>query len=299
MPPRPPRSLLRIARRQTVRLLRSSLEPQEIERTLRRTVHQTLDLIPLDARLLMKHRQRTKRLNRQLAWSLAFVAGAVNAGGFMAVKTYTSHVSGAISRAADELAIGNRTLALGAISTVGCFAAGAFFTSMLISFGRRHRFRSHYALSLTLEAGLMVALGVMGQELHQMRRFALPLTVVLMAFIMGMHNSVVTTISSAEVRTTHMTGIATDIGLELGRLLYFNRDRNRRMKEVRANRDRLKLHTLILAAFFGGGLAGAVGFQHLGFRIVFGLAAFLVFLGLQPILYDLRVRRRLLRQSVH
>lgn len=298
MTPRPPRSLLRIARRQTVRLLRSSVEPEEIERTLRQTVHQTLDLIPLDARLLMKHRQRTKRLNRQLAWSLAFIAGAVNAGGFMAVKTYTSHVSGAISRAADELAIGNRTLALGAISTVGCFAAGAFFTSMLISFGRRHRFRSHYALSLAIEAGLLVVLGMTSLELHQMHRFALPLTVVLLAFIMGMHNSVVTTISSAEVRTTHMTGIATDIGLELGRLFYFNRDRGRRMKEVRANRDRLKLHSLILAAFFGGGLIGAMGFQHLGYRIVFFLAAFLLLLAFQPILYDLRVRRRLLRQSV-
>ena len=159
MTPRPPRSLLRIARRQTVRLLRSSVEPDEIEKTLRKTVHRTLDLIPLDTRLLMKHHQRNKRLNRQLAWSLAFIAGAVNAGGFMAVKTYTSHVSGAISRAADEFAIGNRTLALGAISTVGCFAAGAFFTSMLISFGRRHRFRSHYALSLALEAGLMMVAG--------------------------------------------------------------------------------------------------------------------------------------------
>jgi len=297
MTPRPPRSLLRIARRQTVRLLRSSVEPEEIQKSLRRTVRGTLDLMPLDARLLMKHRQRSQRLNRQLAWSLAFVAGAVNAGGFMAVQTYTSHVSGAVSRAADELAIGHKALALGAFSTVGCFAAGAFFTSMLVSFGRRHRFRSHYALSLAIEAVLLVILGIMGYKLHQMHRFALPLTVVLLAFIMGMHNSVVTTISSAEVRTTHMTGIATDIGLELGRLLYFNRDRSKKMKEITANRDRLKLHGLILVAFFGGGLAGAVGFQHVGFKIVLFLSAFLGFLALRPILHDLRVRARLLRQS--
>jgi uncharacterized membrane protein YoaK (UPF0700 family) len=136
---------------------------------------------------------------------------------------------------------------------------------------------------------------MMGYKLHQMHRFALPLTVVLLAFIMGMHNSVVTTVSSAEVRTTHMTGIATDIGLELGRLFYFNRDRSKKMKEITANRDHLKLHGLILVAFFGGGLAGAVGFKHMGFKIVLFLSAFLGFLALRPIIHDLRVRTRLLR----
>jgi len=300
MNPSSPRRLLRLARRKTTRLLQTPVDlgdlQRGIEQTIEKTIDHTLDLMPLDSRLLMRHGNRSQRLNRQLAWSLAFVAGAVNAGGFLAVHKYTSHVSGAVSLAADELTLGSKTLGLAALSIVACFAAGAFCASLLISFGRRHRFRSHYALSLVIEAALLMVFGFMGYRLQYMQRFLLPVTVVLLAFIMGMHNSVVTTISAAEVRTTHMTGIVTDIGLELGRLLYFNRDRSRKMKEILANRNKLKLHSLILVSFFGGGLVGALSFRHIGFKMTVPLAAFLFFLALRPIMHDLRVRIRLLRQ---
>lgn len=300
MNPSPPRRLLRFARRKTIRLLETQVElgdiPRGIGQTIEKTIDHTLDLMPLDSRLLMKHGNRSQRVNRQLAWSLAFVAGAVNAGGFLAVHRYTSHVSGAVSMAADELTLGSKVAGLAALSIVACFAAGAFCASMLISFGRRHRFRSHYALSLVIEATLLMVFGMMGYQLQHVQHFYLPVTVVLLAFIMGMHNSVVTTISAAEVRTTHMTGIVTDIGLELGRLLYFNRDRNRKMKVILANRNKLKLHGLILVSFFGGGLVGALSFKHIGFKMTVPLAAFLFFLALRPIMHDLRVRTRLLRQ---
>ncbi|MCE1228555.1 MAG: DUF1275 domain-containing protein [Firmicutes bacterium] len=291
----PHRSLLRIARRQTVKLLRSTVEPEEIHKTLKRTVHGTLELIPLDSQLLLQEQKRSKSLNRQLAWSLAFVAGAVNAGGFLAVGQYTSHVSGMVSKAADGFALGHPGEAVAAVSTVACFAAGAVFTSLLLSFGQRQRFRSRYALSLAIEAILLLVLGMMSAQLQHIHRFALPLTVVLLVFIMGMHNSVVTTISSAEVRTTHMTGIVTDIGIELGKLFYFNRDRSKKVREVIANLDKLRLHALILAAFFGGGITGAIGFRKVGFKLVLPLAAFLGFLALRPIIHDLRVRARLMR----
>jgi len=300
MNPSPPRRLLRFARRKTIRLLETQVELGDIQRgietTIEKTIDRTLDLMPLDSRLLMKHGNRSQRVNRQLAWSLAFVAGAVNAGGYLAVRRYTSHVSGAVSQAADDLTLGRKVEGLGALSIVACFAAGAFAASMLISFGRRHRFRSHYALSLVIEAALLMVFGMMGYQLQHVQRFYLPVTVVLLAFIMGMHNSVVTTISAAEVRTTHMTGIVTDIGLELGRLLYFNRDRNRKVKVILANRNKLKLHGLILVSFFGGGLVGALSFKHIGFKMTVPLAAFLFFLALRPIIHDLRVRTRLMRQ---
>lgn len=301
MPLREPVRLLHLAGRHTFRLFKRVVEVQFIqkglENTLGKTIDTTLELMPLDGRLLMHHKNRSQRLNRQLAWSLAFVAGAVNAGGFLAVHAYTSHVSGSVSKAADALTLGNQDVALAALSSVACFAAGAFFSSLLISFGRRHRFRSHYALSLALEAGLLLVFGFMGSQLQGMHRFALPVTIVLLAFIMGMHNSVVTTISSAEVRTTHMTGIVTDIGLELGKLLYYNRDRNPKAKVILANRDRLFLHSLILAAFFGGGIVGALSFKHIGFKMTVPLAAFLFFLALRPIWYDVKVRLRLMRQN--
>jgi len=46
-----------------------------------------------------------------------------------------------------------------------------------------------------------------------------PLTVMLLRFMMGLQNAVHTKISKAEIRTTHIT----DLGIELGKLLYVNR----------------------------------------------------------------------------
>jgi uncharacterized membrane protein YoaK (UPF0700 family) len=277
-------------------VLRAKVALNDIQRGLGRTLGHALALMPLDSRLLMQQgSQRTKYLNRQLAWSLAFVAGAVNAGGFLAVQFYTSHVTGTVSKMADEVALGHHVvLALGALGIVGCFMLGAFFASLLISFGRRQRFKSYYALNLMIEAVLLLVFGLMGSRLAEVHRFFLPVTVILLAFIMGMHNSVVTTISNAEVRTTHMTGIVTDLGLELGRLFYYNRSKRKKVKKIVANIDKLKLHGLILVSFFGGGVSGALGFKHIGFKVTFFLAAFLFFLAVRPVLHDLRVRIRLL-----
>ena len=51
-------------------------------------------------------RARSPEANRHLAYVLTFVAGAVNAGGFLAVQQYTSHMSGIVSMMADHLAVG-------------------------------------------------------------------------------------------------------------------------------------------------------------------------------------------------
>jgi uncharacterized membrane protein YoaK (UPF0700 family) len=291
-----PRGIARIVRRRATRVLKTEMGLSEIQRGLGRTLDHTMDLMPFDADLLVKHgTARSKYLNRQLAWSLAFVAGAVNAGGFLAVQSYTSHVTGAVSRMADELALGHKTVALAALAIVVFFALGAFCSGLLISLGRRRRFQSHYALSLMLEAGLLLLFGLMGSRLHQMHTFFLPVTVILLSFIMGMHNSVVTTISNAEVRTTHLTGIVTDLGLELSRLFYFNVSAHERTKRVMANRDKLKLHGLILASFFGGGVAGALGFRHVGFKMTIFLAAFLFLLAWRPVFRDVKIRFRLIQ----
>lgn len=296
MPLDTPRGIIRIVRRRARKVLQTELGFPEIQRGLRRTLDNTLNLMPLDSRLLLKHgAARSKHLNRQLAWSMAFIAGAVNAGGFLAVQSYTSHATGNVSRMADELALGHKAVALAALSTVLFFCLGAFSSGLLVSLGRRRRFRSHYALSLMIEAGLLLLFGLMGSRLQQMHRFFLPVTVILLSFIMGMHNSVVTIISNAEVRTTHVTGIVTDLGLELSRLIYFNVDNQRRNKRITANRDKLKLYILILASFFSGGVVGAISFKHVGYKMTVILAAFLFLLAWRPVFRDLKLRFRLIR----
>ena len=173
-------------------------------------------------RRLVGH-QRTRRANRQLGLLLAGVAGAINAGGFLAIQRYTSHMTGIVSGVADDLALGHGGLALAGVLLVAVFIGGAITTTVLINWARRRRLHSEFALSLLLEAGLLLAFGLLGANLAHTSALLVPATAAVLCFIMGLQNAMVTKISQAEVRTTHMTGVITDLGIELGKLLYWNR----------------------------------------------------------------------------
>jgi uncharacterized membrane protein YoaK (UPF0700 family) len=110
---------------------------------------------------------------------------------------------------------------------------------------------------------------------------------VLLCFIMGLQNAVITKISRAEIRTTHVTGLVTDIGIELGKLVYIN-PREQGRDPVLANRQKLRIHTLLVMCFFVGGFAGALGFKYLGFVSTVPLAIGLWLLALRPFLRDVR-----------
>jgi uncharacterized membrane protein YoaK (UPF0700 family) len=169
-------------------------------------------------------------------------------------------------------------------------------STLMINFSRRRRLHSQYALPLALEAGLLLLFGILGARLMTVPGFFVPLTVVLLCFIMGLQNAIITKLSNAEVRTTHITGMVTDIGIELGRLIYFNRNRHDDMPPVRANRQRLRINLLMVMSFFVGGLSGAAGFKHFGFIATVPLAALLLALALVPMADDMLLGWRLWRR---
>jgi uncharacterized membrane protein YoaK (UPF0700 family) len=236
-------------------------------------------------------KMRTRRTNRQLGAVLAFVAGAVNAGGFLAVHRYTSHMTGIVSAVADDLATGSIALAIAGLMLVIAFTSGAVATTLMINWARRHQIHSKYALALLLEAGLLLVFGLVGANLAVHAYLLVPATVLLLCFIMGLQNAIVTKISQAEIRTTHMTGVITDLGIELGRLIYWNRSRHRNdIHFVKANRDKIFIHGTILGLFFLGGIVGALAFKFMGFSATIPIAVLLVAVASPPILLDLRPR---------
>ena len=96
-------------------------------------------------------------------------------------------------------------------------------------------------------------------------------------------------ISQAEIRTTHMTGVVTDLGIELGRLIYWNRTPHRNnIHFVQANRDKLFIHSAILGLFFLGGISGALAFKTMGFSATIPIAVLLVVLAGPPLFLDVR-----------
>ena len=237
---------------------------------------------------------RTEQANRHLGLTLAFVAGATNAGGFLAVQQYTSHMTGIVSAMADNIALGAYGLVWAGAGGLLSFVAGSACSAVMVNFARRRQMHSEYALPLLFEALLLLCFGVLGAWLSQIAWLFVPVTVMLLCFIMGLQNAVITKLSRAEIRTTHITGVVTDIGIELGKLLYWNAGRRPGQPKVMADRRRLTVLSLLALCFFIGGVVGALGFRHLGYLSTVPLAMLLITLAIVPAFDDVAVllRRR-------
>lgn len=204
---------------------------------------------------------------------LSFVAGAVNAGGFLAVGQYTSHMTGIASSIADHLVLHQTQSALLAAGFLLTFIAGAIVSTLIIRWARKRDLNGQYALALLLEAVLLLSFGIAAD------RIDMPVTslVMLLCFIMGLQNAIITKISNAVIRTTHITGLATDIGIEIGRWLY-----------GREAQQSLMLHTVLLLGFLIGGLVGAFSFKAIGYVMTVPLALLLIITASLPVLHDLK-----------
>jgi uncharacterized membrane protein YoaK (UPF0700 family) len=166
----------------------------------------------------------------------------------------------------------------------------------MVNFARRQALASEYALPLLLEAALILVFGLLGSQLAQYEGLLVPFTVLLLCFIMGLQNAVMTKLSHGVIRTTHLTGTVTDLGIEIGKLLYWNRDPDPDTHSlVRADRERMAVLAVLALCFLAGGIAGAFGFKLLGYVSTVPLAVLLATIALVPTIDDLR---RLTRPAV-
>ena len=211
---------------------------------------------------------------------LASVAGAANAGGFFAVSQYTSHMTGYLSLLADNLAIANFWLAFISCLVISAFVAGAGFSSVMISWAREHHSRHQYALPIAVQGAFLVCFSwgwIFTSEAGQLFSLAC------LSFIMGMQNATITKLSGARIRTTHVTGMVTDIGIEFGRAFY---SLLRPRSAVRADRKKLRILLWQVGAFLIGGIVGALGYKTIGFLFSLPLAAILLSISLPHLLFD-------------
>jgi uncharacterized membrane protein YoaK (UPF0700 family) len=238
---------------------------------------------------LLTSPQRSAKTNFQFGVLLAFIAGAVNAGGFLAINRYTSHMSGIISGIGDDLALSDFFSVLGGVALLFSFIAGSATTAILVNWGQRKHIHSQFALPLLLEAVLLLCFGLLGANLNIYTPLTVPSIALMLCFVMGLQNAIITKVSRAEIRTTHMTGVVTDIGIELGKLFYWNQSKEANKKgHVVANNQKLKAHGTILAIFLIGGIIGAVSFKYVGYISVTPISLLLVVISGLQIYRDIR-----------
>lgn len=235
------------------------------------------------------HKNRNVFESSVLAHVLPFVAGAVNASGFFIIGTYTSHITGSVARVGDDLAQGNVRGALSAAFLVLSFYSGALLAAAMAE-RARVRNKSPYSGTLELETITLVAVTFLGITEPKSIPSLNTITTASLCLAMGMQNALVTNLSGAVVRTTHLTGIVTDMGIETVRalawLLQTSRDpkspgmlrslvRYRRFPEL----IMLRLHTAIFVSFVLGALVGPylyLRYSYASMLLPIGMMALLI-----------------------
>jgi uncharacterized membrane protein YoaK (UPF0700 family) len=227
--------------------------------------------------------QRSEQGTRHLARYLAFIAGAANAGGFLAVHQYTSHMSGVVAAMADNLVLGRIGLVFIGLIAVCSFLAGAITTTLLIRWARKRCLQSEYSLPLLCESILFALFTIAVTVFHEQKVIA---AIALLCFAMGLQNAMISKLSGSVIRTTHITGMLTDIGIACGRLVSFAIvDRH---VEISQEVKTLWLLSSLVLLFFCGGISGALGFERIGFMFMAPLSAGLLLLAFVPAIDDLR-----------
>ncbi len=231
-------------------------------------------------------RHRTDALNRNLGRVLAFVAGFINAGGFFIIQQYTSHMTGIISLAADEIALGRYVSSLLLLGFIVSFLVGASLTTVIVIKAREKHMHAQYAIPLLLEA-VLIGVIMAVHQVFETEAFIIPVVIALLCFLMGLQNALITKASKAIIRTTHITGMTTDLGIEIGRALL-----SRTKKNSDYNQQKAILHFSIIMTFFIGGVVGALSLAHLGSLGLVPVAILLIAISLPPLWRDCRKRRR-------
>lgn len=214
-----------------------------------------------------------RTLQARLAISLALVAGHVNIVAVLTCGVVASHMTGHAGALGRDLVDARFGEAAFLLLLLGAFLVGAFLAGFAIEIGRARGWRSLYALPAALELALLVAFGA-GVELHDPSAIETGAGRLWMgavaALAMGVQNATVTRISSGVVRTTHLTGILTDLGHESARLAIVRR-LVARGREAGIGSDaagsgtgvwRLLLLASILGAFVAGSVVGTLSFVH-------------------------------------
>lgn len=216
-------------------------------------------------------KSRTLEHNLRIASLLSFVAGMVNVAGFLAVQRLTTNVTGHFAFFVDEVFKLNPWQAFIYFLYVLFFFLGSFVSNFLVELISKKDDRYIYVIPTLIESFILFLVAIFGTFLIAENPNLLAFCLL---FAMGLQNSLVTSISSATVRTTHLTGLFTDLGIELSQLFFY------RLPEQKAKlKASIQLRFTIIGFFSAGGILSGVLFSRTGLYVL-AIAGGVLLLGL-------------------
>ncbi len=214
-------------------------------------------------------KKRKYKHNVQLAAVLSLVAGLVNIGGLLSLNVFTTNVTGHFASFADELVNGTYVLAGGFLVFLLSFLFGSFTSAISLELLGHKKPALAHILPLLIEIIILLCVGFRWVPWGTPNQMFMAL---LLLYAMGIQNALVTKVSNAVVRTTHFTGIFTDLGIDLAHL--FTQNKRLNLQLVKLN---ILLRVTIILFFFLGCVVGGFIYQSLGHSL-FIVTAFVLIL---------------------
>jgi uncharacterized membrane protein YoaK (UPF0700 family) len=180
------------------------------------------------------------------AWFLAFIAGIVNAVGLLGLQHQSvTHLTGTTTMLGIALSKADSQSILHFAVLLGSFLAGNALSGLIIEdtalkLGRR------YPLALLMETALLCVATALLQNQNFGGHY-------LASCACGLQNAMATTYSGTVVRTTHVSGMFTDLGISIGHAL----------RRHPVDRRRVRLSLIVISGYLGGAMAGSTLFRHL------------------------------------
>lgn len=237
---------------------------------------------------MFRHQGKTRTLNHNLkiASLLAFVAGLVNVVGFLAVQRLTTNVTGHFAFFVDEFFKLNFLQAFIYFLYILFFLFGSFTSNFIVEIISKKSERYMYVVPTVFESAILFIIALCNPSLIFKHPNAVAFSLL---FAMGLQNSLVTSISNAAVRTTHLTGLFTDLGIELSQLFFYKTPEQKK-KLVSS----IKLRLSIISFFFIGGVLGGISYTKIGIHTLL-LGSVMLISGL--IYDDIKFRLILLKRK--
>lgn len=213
---------------------------------------------------------RTFLHNLRLATLLSLVAGIVNITGVLALHTLTTNVTGHFAYFAEEFMKKDYATAVTFLLFTLCFLLGSFTSNCIEEWVSQRNPRLAHVVPIVLEIFILTTIGLFFTS-NSIYFIEGKLEAFLLLFAMGIQNSLVTKVSQSTVRTTHLTGLFTDLGIELSQLFFYKKPEQQ--KKLKTN---IYLRLSIITFFFIGCVLGGFAYTSLGVRTLFIASALLL-----------------------
>lgn len=230
---------------------------------------------------------RTLEDNIKLGVLTAFSGGMVNVASLLIFFSFSSNVTGHYAILASEIVKGNLYQTGVVFAWIFLFFFGSFFSNLIvIHLSKVNTYLAH-SIPLILEIVCLMSVGVYGQFFYQETLFETEVMLGIMLFAMGLQNGLTASISNFAVKTTHLTGTTTDLGI------LFSMFTKKEFRENEELRGKARLLSSIAISYLSGAIVSGILYFHTGFQVFYIVSIFLTIV-ISYDLYKIRFTRYLL-----